>query len=37
MNDPEEDTMKVAAAEGEGESQKQEVYPSMREEIDGVD
>lgn len=37
MNDPEEDTMKVAAAEGEEESQKQEVCPSMREEIDGVD
>ena len=37
MNDPEEDTMKVAAAEGEGESQKQEVCPSMQEEIDGVD
>ena len=37
MNDPEEDTVKVTALEGEGDSQKQEVCSPLPREIDLID
>ena len=37
MNDPEEDTVKVTAPEGEGDSQKQEVCSPLPREIDLID